>query len=333
VFLRLDVVRECLGRACHRLEDLRREEFLAKYRIVEDACDFFVDLQDDVARGLRGCKQSKPGARLVAGNSALGHRGYVGRGCKALQAADPEDLHVSATDRRQRGADAERHQADMAANQVRERWRRAAIMHGLKLQPRHALEQHHVHVERGADPGGAISELARFLTCERNQLADVCRGERRVPEQRLMDAHEPGDRDEVLLLVVGKLAFAVERRVDHERAGLREQQRIAIGRGLGDRGSAEHMRCAALVLDDDLLAPALREPLPNRASDHVGHPARSGRDRDGDGAHRIGLRLRRGRGPDARQQDEREAFHFPLFAFAFSAYSASSASRGDMSSG
>ena len=27
----------------------------------------------------------------------------------------------------------------MAANQVRERWRRAAIMHGLKLQPRQLL--------------------------------------------------------------------------------------------------------------------------------------------------------------------------------------------------
>src|SRR5205807_2011251 len=178
VLLRLDVVRECLGRACHRLEDLRREEFLAKSWIVEDGRDFFVDLQDDVARRFRGCKQSEPGARLVAGNSALSHRGYVGGGRETLRAADPEDLHVCTTKRRQRGADAERHQADMAPNQVRERWRCAAIMHGLKLYPCHVLEQHHVHVERGADPGGAISELARFLTRERNQLADVCRRQR-----------------------------------------------------------------------------------------------------------------------------------------------------------
>ena len=38
-----------------------------------------------------------------------------------------------------------------------------------------------------------------------------------MPKQCLVDANDPGDRGEVLLLVVGELALAVERRVDRRR--------------------------------------------------------------------------------------------------------------------
>ena len=41
----------------------------------------------------------------------------------------------------------------------------------------------------------------------------------------------------------------------------REHQRVAVGRGVRHLLRADDVRAAALVLDDDLLAPFLGEPL------------------------------------------------------------------------
>src|SRR6516225_9050461 len=94
-----------------------------------------------------------------------------------------------------------------------------------------------------------------------------------MAEQRLVDAHDAGDRDEVLLLVVGELAVAIEGGIDRERSGLGDQQRVAVGRGLGHGLRADDVGGAALVLDDDLLAPRLREALGARATTSVTPPA------------------------------------------------------------
>ena len=182
-------------------------------------------------------------------------------GASCLVAADAENFDLARAERRQRKADADRHQIDMSGNDIGERRRGAAIVNSLKLHAGHALEQDHVHVRRGPDTGGAIGELARLLLRQGDQLAHVVRRQRRMAEQRLVDAHDTGDWGEVLLLVIGQLAFAVEDRIDREGAGFRHQQRIAVGRGFGHRLRAQDVGGAALVFDHDLLAPRLREPL------------------------------------------------------------------------
>src|SRR4029077_13046407 len=65
---------------------------------------------------------------------------------------------------------------------------------------------------------------------------------------------------------------------------VRHQKRIAVGRGFGDDLRAEDAVRPGLVLDDELLAPALRELLPDKARDGVGKPARRITD---DHAHRL----------------------------------------------
>ncbi len=56
----------------------------------------------------------------------------------------------------------------------------------------------------------------------------------------------------VLARVVADIA--VERRVDGERAGAAEAQRVAVRRGLRDLPRRDRAAGAAAVLDDDLLA-------------------------------------------------------------------------------
>ena len=50
-------------------------------------------------------------------------------------------------------------------------------------------------------------------------------------------------------------------------AGLTEQQRVAVGRRLGDRFGADIVAGAGLVLDDELLAELFGQPLPDQPRD------------------------------------------------------------------
>jgi hypothetical protein len=130
-----------------------------------------------------------------------------------------------------------------------------------------------------------------------------------MAKQRLVDADDARDRGKILVLVIRELAFAVERRVDDEGPGLRQEQRIAVGRRLGHGLSSDDMGGAALVLDDDLLAPAFRKPLPDGARHHIRHAAGRRRHRDGDRPARIGLRIRSAWIAGACQQHQRKPFH------------------------
>ena len=90
-----------------------------------------------------------------------------------------------------------------------------------------------------------------------------------------------------------------------------DHQRVAIGRrARATAVIACDMRCAAAVLDDDLLAPRFGELLAERARHHVGDAAGGGGDDDGDRARRIGLRLCWGGGEQATERCQYgETFH------------------------
>ena len=113
-------------------------------------------------------------------------------------------------------------------------------------------------------------------------------------DRRLGDQH---DRDEV--------AVGVERQVPvHEpvvdHAGGGEQERVAVGRRLGDRRGADIAAGTAAVLDHELLAELVGEVARDRARQHVGRPAGRERDHDRDEAARPALRRA------AAEDDERK---------------------------
>ncbi len=83
---------------------------------------------------------------------------------------------------------------------------------------------------------------------------------------------------------------------------------------LGDQLRADDVGAAALVLDHDLLAPGLGQPLADRARHHVAHAAGRRRHHDGDGLGRIGLRLRRAWRRAGKPSESSAPNHFVMIA-------------------
>jgi hypothetical protein len=92
---------------------------------------------------------------------------------------------------------------------------------------------------------------------------------------------------EVFHRIVGLLA--VEPRVDDECRFRAHQQRVAVGRRLCDVLRTDLVRGAGFVLDDDLLAPALGQSLPEHPRENIGYTAGRSRYHHGDGLVWIAL--------------------------------------------
>ena len=80
---------------------------------------------------------------------------------------------------------------------------------------------------------------------------------------------------EILARIV--TGVGIERRVDRERAGIGQQDGVAVGRGLCDRTGRDRAAGAAAVLDHDLLSERLAHPLGHQARQRV--IAAAGRER------------------------------------------------------
>ena len=104
------------------------------------------------------------------------------------------------------------------------------------------------------------------------------------------DAHlrDVADRREIAAHVVA--GIGIEREVDRGRRRIREHQRVAVGRGLRGLPHGDDAVGAAAVLDHDLLAERVAQPLRDQPRDGV--VAAAGRERHDqrDRARRIGLR-------------------------------------------
>ena len=91
-----------------------------------------------------------------------------------------------------------------------------------------------------------------------------------------------------------EIELIVKRNGDH--VSLNDQkERMAVGRRTHDRLGADVARSARPIVDNKLLAEALRQPLRDQACDGVGRPASGVADDDAHRPRRIGLRLREAR--------------------------------------
>ena len=98
---------------------------------------------------------------------------------------------------------------------------------------------------------------------------------RGVDRQDKRHAQEVGDRREILRRIERHLL--VQARIDHDRRARRDQQRVAVGRGLGDHGRADVAAGAAAVVDDERLLHRFGEPLAiGRAAMSEGPPGGHG---------------------------------------------------------
>ena len=116
---------------------------------------------------------------------------------------------------------------------------------------------------------------------------------------------DPADGREVLHRIVGRLA---QRRLHAERGVGREQERVAVGCGLGGRLGADDAARPAAVLDDELLAEGLAQLVGPGPADEVRGAARRVGEDELDRPLRPADRLRGGpRGDAGDQRRSRQA--------------------------
>ena len=88
----------------------------------------------------------------------------------------------------------------------------------------------------------------------------VLPGKRRMRQQRDRHRGDQSDRREVLARI--EAGVGVEGRVDRDRAGVAEEQRIAVRRAADERAGADDARAADAVVDDHLMAEQRRRASP-----------------------------------------------------------------------
>ena len=134
-----------------------------------------------------------------------------------------------------------------------------------------AVEQLGDQMIGGADAGGAVVQCARLALGERDELLHGFDAERRIDHHDVGIGRGHGDRREILQRIVGKIL--VDGRIDRDRPGLTEQQRVAVGVGFVHQLGADDRAGAAAVLDHDGLSDGLADAFGNDARDRVGAAA------------------------------------------------------------
>src|SRR5262245_53205479 len=150
-----DALRERFRRAHDGEDEVRREKFLAKRVIVENALRLRVELGDDLGRSAFGRGQPVPGSGLVARQPALRERRHVGIASDPCRAAEAEHFERPRLPGLCHEPDADDHHLDVPADEIGDCRRRAAVMHGRELRAGHALHEDDIEVPARADAEGA----------------------------------------------------------------------------------------------------------------------------------------------------------------------------------
>ncbi len=173
------------------------------------------------------------------------------------------------------------HELSVSRDHVEHRRRGAFIGHVHHLDFSHRAQDFRREVAAAAASCGTVVEFARALARKRDQLFDRPGGQRRVDVYHQRLHGDLGDRREILDGFIRQLA--VERGID-DMTAVGHQQRIAVGRGLGDELCPDHASRAGPVLDDDLLPEAVGHFLRDDARQRIDTAAGGARH---DHAHRL----------------------------------------------
>ncbi len=128
----------------------------------------------------------------------------------------------------------------------------------------HQLEQHGAEMDAAADAGRGVVELARFRLGEIDQFADRVNRQGRVDQHDQRAGADQADGREILARVVADIR--IERRIDAERPGTADHQRVAVRRAPGDLAGRDRAAGAGAVLDHDLLAERPAHLVGNRCA-------------------------------------------------------------------
>ena len=188
-----------------------------------------------------------------------------------------------------RGRDRRERHRDMPAQQIGQRGAGALVGNMHQRDAGGARKIFAGDVARGAGAGGAEIDLAGIGLGVGDQLGHGLGRERGIHHQRIRRIADHADRRKILARIVADIL--VERRSDRQRAGIAEQQRVAVGIALRHRLGADGAAGAGAVVDHDFFAEQFAHLVGNAAADDRGRAARRERDHQRDGAVRKGLRV------------------------------------------
>jgi hypothetical protein len=140
----------------------------------------------------------------------------------------------------------------------------------------------HLQVIELAGARGGVIVSARIVFQELDEVGQCLHRQLgRVHQQQMRLHRHHADRRQVALDHIGGLAHV---RHDAERGDRGDQQRVAVGRRLGDGRGADQAGGPGDVVEHEGLAQALGQGLAHQARHGIRHPARGGRHDD---AHRF----------------------------------------------
>ena len=223
--------------------------------------------------------------------------GTSGSTVERLAGGGAERAHLAGLDVRRHGGDGVECHLHVAADHAVAHLAGRLVRHVHEIGAAHRFEQLRRHVIGRAGAGRSVVELPRLRLGIGDEFLEILRRHRRMDHHHQVGIVDPRHRHEV--------AHQLERLVGDERlvrgVGVRHrEQRVTVGRGLGDRVAADDRARARPVLDHERLLERLRQVLGQNAGIDVGGAAGAERHHDLDRARRIVLRRRYG-GPRQRQ--------------------------------
>ena len=159
-------------------------------------------------------------------------------------------------------------------------------------------------IPRSVGGEGELSWVRLFVG---DQFGKIIGGHLGIGENQERVVRHHGHGDEILDRIVGQLLERVW--IAHQRGGGREEQGIAVGRGMCGGRRADHVGAAGPVLDEDPLSQQCRQFVADQPADQVGCAAGGLRDDDLDRSRgpvlRLGLAKRRQHHGEQRSHPDR----------------------------
>jgi len=262
--------------------------------------------------GRRGERQ--PGVEREAVGHLFDQRRHLGHHRGALGAGDGQSAQLALLRRTESGRHGREGDLDLLAEQAQHDVGRALVGDMDVVDAGGEAERLGRQVGEAADAARTVVQLAGIGLGERDELGDRLGRRRRRHHHQRRDARQHGDRHEVLLGVVVELP--VEELVLHVAAG-QHQQRVAVRCRARRRLGADIAGGARLVLDDELLAEPLGQPLRRLPRRHI---RRAAGDERHDDAHRLvgvlGLRRPACEQRQQRREQDKRTVHWKRFSSA-----------------
>ncbi|MHC2720714.1 hypothetical protein ACVMGE_003201 [Bradyrhizobium diazoefficiens] len=208
-----------------------------------------MQLVDDRRRRARGREQAGESLAVEILVAELGEGRDVRQRLQPVRAGDRERAEQAGLDVLEADRELVERELHLAAEQIVDGRRVAAVMRGDPLQVEIRLHQFAEQMIGGAGAGRGHRQLTGLALGEVDEFLEIVGldGGMHLEHQR---RHRDGrDRQEILLPVIG-IALVDLGREQHRAVGA-DEQRIAVGRRFRESLARDHAAGAGLVLDDE----------------------------------------------------------------------------------